>query len=202
MKNNWVVFAFSLTIFVFSSITVFSQTFTEISGTVTKRGVTIPGANVGVSNIRGTLSRTTVSDNRGFFQFTMLPVDRYIVRVFFSGSREKRFEVTTGIGQTSVLDIELEENVGNTVGLLGSITGKVTDKDDKVIDGGKLSYAKKDDLQNKIEIEIDEDGEFNILELPAGKYILFFEAEGFKPKRKEVRVRNKEKRINLELSRK
>ena len=33
-------------------------------------------------------------------------------------------------------------------------------------------------------------------------YILFFEAEGFQPKRKEVRVKDKEKNIDVELKRK
>ncbi|HEX8396048.1 MAG TPA: carboxypeptidase-like regulatory domain-containing protein [Pyrinomonadaceae bacterium] len=203
MNKKWIILLFSISIFVFSSASVFSQTtFTEISGTIKLRGSVIPNATVTVTNIRGNFSRSATTNEDGFYRFSNLPIDRYTIRVSMTGFREKRIEANVGIGQTNVFDIELDDNTSSLVSVSGSITGKVTDRGNNVIKDVKLSYAKKDTPQNKTEVEIGENGEFYIPELALGKYYLFFEAEGFEPKRKEVRVSDKEKKIDVKLRRK
>src|ERR1051326_4593608 len=70
-----------------TAVPAFTQTVTgTMNGTVTdKSGGALPGVTVTIHNAETGLQRVVVTDNKGFYNATFLPVGRYNVQAELSG---------------------------------------------------------------------------------------------------------------------
>ena len=92
------------------SSTVFGQVLGSISGFVhDPTSATIPGAGVTVTNSETGLTRTLVTDERGYYEALSLPVGRYDVKVQKPGFRNLvRFGIDLAVAQDAVVDIDMQ----------------------------------------------------------------------------------------------
>ena len=79
-----------------------------ISGTVADpNGAVVQGANVTATNLATNGTRTTSSDNDGFFAFTLVPPGRYRVEVTAQGFQNYQVEAVVNITQTTTIEARL-----------------------------------------------------------------------------------------------
>jgi hypothetical protein len=95
----------ALTLF-FGLTNLFAQGTTgQLSGTVTDpNGAVVSGATVTISQAETNFSRTTTSNEEGYFSFQLLPVGRYKVVINSQGFRPFTIEAVVSITQTTVVD--------------------------------------------------------------------------------------------------
>lgn len=100
------------------AVPAFTQTVTgTMNGTVTdKSGGTLPGVTVTIRNTETGLQRVVVTDNKGFYNATFLPVGRYNVQAELSGFGTMRHNnVPIDLNTTVVQDFVLNPAVTETV---------------------------------------------------------------------------------------
>ncbi|HEY6844446.1 MAG TPA: carboxypeptidase regulatory-like domain-containing protein, partial [Thermoanaerobaculia bacterium] len=100
------------------SVPAFAQTVTgTMNGTVTdKSGGALPGVTVTIRNAETGLQRVVVTDNKGFYNATFLPVGRYNVLAELSGFGTMRHNnVPVDLNTTVVQDFILNPAVTETV---------------------------------------------------------------------------------------
>jgi hypothetical protein len=85
----------------------------SISGSVhDPTGATIPNASVTVTNSETGLTRTLVTDERGYYEAMALPVGRYDVKVQKTGFRNLvRFGIDLAVAQDAVVDVDMQIGV-------------------------------------------------------------------------------------------
>ncbi len=95
------------------SSTVFGQVLGSISGFVhDPTSAVIPQASVTVTNSETGLSRTLVTDERGYYEARSLPVGRYDVKVQKTGFRNLvRFGIDLAVAQDAVVDIDMQVGI-------------------------------------------------------------------------------------------
>jgi hypothetical protein len=95
------------------SSTVFGQVLGSISGFVRDpTSATIPSAGVTVTNSETGLTRTLVTDERGFYEALALPVGRYDVKVQKTGFRNLvRFGIDLAVAQDAVVDVDMQVGI-------------------------------------------------------------------------------------------
>ncbi len=64
-------------------------------------------------------------------------------------------------------------------GQSGSITGRVRERDGKVLEGVLVRASRATDEQQKVEVSSNQKGEFRLTALASGDYVLSFERSGF-----------------------
>jgi hypothetical protein len=101
----------SLSLIAFS---VFAQDRAAINGTVTDTsGALVSGASIALKSVETGLRRAVLSDDRGFYQITPLPVGRYSFAITKSGFQTVSVnDVDLQYGETRTIDIRLD--VGGT----------------------------------------------------------------------------------------
>src|SRR5215472_1762538 len=86
-----------------------AQVTASLSGTVMDQsGAAISGANVTVRNLESGSARDTVTDGRGYYQFSSLPVGAYginVTKAKFAG--EVRSGIRLSVGQDATVDLNL-----------------------------------------------------------------------------------------------
>jgi len=106
------IFVLLVSLVLFSSA-VFGQVLGSISGFVhDPTSATIPGAGVTVTNSETGLTRTLVTDDRGYYEALSLPVGRYDVKVQKTGFRNLvRFGIDLAVAQDAVVDIDMQVGI-------------------------------------------------------------------------------------------
>ena len=101
---------FLLVALVLFSSTVFGQVLGSISGFVhDPSSASIPNASVTVTNSETGLTRTLVTDERGYYEALSLPVGRYDVKVQKTGFRNLvRFGIDLAVAQDAVVDVDMQ----------------------------------------------------------------------------------------------
>ncbi len=89
---------------------VYAQVTAVLSGTVTDQsGAFVSGANITAKNADTGASRSALTDARGHYEFSSLPVGNYEVRGAKSGfTEEVRGGIRLAVGQNAIVDITLQ----------------------------------------------------------------------------------------------
>ena len=107
-KNFWLVIAFLL----LNSVTSWAALNGDIEGVVRDTsGAIIPSANVTIIGVATGAQRTLISDERGYFIATQLPIGEYDVRVQLAGFKSSSQRVLVKSAERASLNVTLE--VGN-----------------------------------------------------------------------------------------
>jgi len=95
------------------SSAAFGQVLGSISGSVRDpTGAVIPNASVTVTNSETGMTRTLVTDERGYYQALALPVGRYDVKVQKTGFRNLvRFGIDLAVAQDAMVDVDMQIGV-------------------------------------------------------------------------------------------
>jgi len=103
----------------FLSVALFAQDRVAINGTVRDAsGAVVPGANVELMSPSTGLHRTAVSNEKGFFEITPLPVGGYTLTITVAGFKPIAIrDIDMQFGETRTVDVRLE---------VGGITENVT----------------------------------------------------------------------------
>jgi Carboxypeptidase regulatory-like domain/TonB dependent receptor-like, beta-barrel len=107
------VFAVAFLFTSFFSLPLMAQDRAAINGTVTdSSGAIVPGANVALESSSTGLHRTTVSNLKGLYEFTPLPVGLYTLTISKDGFKPTAIsDVDLQYGETRTVDAKLD--VGN-----------------------------------------------------------------------------------------
>src|SRR6478736_89239 len=92
-----------------SSVTVWAALNGDIEGVVRDTsGAIIPSANITISGVGTGVQRTLISDERGYFIATLLPIGEYDVRVQLAGFKSSLQRVLVKSAERVSLNITLE----------------------------------------------------------------------------------------------
>src|SRR5579863_4204867 len=81
----------------------------RIEGIVTDpTGAVLPGVTITATNVGTNASRTDVTDRKGAYTISSLPVGKYNVRVELSGFTTQAAPVTLSVGQVARMDFKLQ----------------------------------------------------------------------------------------------
>ncbi|MFN2453228.1 MAG: carboxypeptidase regulatory-like domain-containing protein [Pyrinomonadaceae bacterium] len=104
--------AFVFTAILFSfSLTLFAQTSRgTVSGTVTDQaGAVVPGANITLTNLQTSISRTTTSNDEGFYRFDAVDLGTYSVGITATNFGEvTQTNITVQANQTADVPVTLQ----------------------------------------------------------------------------------------------
>lgn len=88
----------------------------RIEGIVTDAsGAILPGVTITTTNLGTNASRTDVTDSKGAYSISALPVGNYRIRVELSGFTPQTSPVTLSVGQVARMDFKLQPGVSETV---------------------------------------------------------------------------------------
>ena len=114
-----------------------------------------------------------------------------------SGFSQVIREIIANVGQAVTVDFELDTGSVETLGR--QLTGIITDRRNKIIPDAKIKIINKETGEIK-EISANSKGEYKIIGLSIGLYRIEVEAVGYKPKKKELKIKNaKSKKQNFRL---
>ena len=89
----------------------------SLSGTITDpNGAVIPNANVTITNVITTESRTAATNEEGFYKFENVSAGRYKVQTVFAGFKESVVEMNIYAGEESSANLTLEVGEYEVVG--------------------------------------------------------------------------------------
>src|SRR5437867_4329499 len=104
-KRTWRAIA----LFLLSSVPAWAALNGDIEGVVKDAtGAVIPSANVTITSVETGVQRTLVSNERGYFIATLLPIGEYDVRVEFAGFKANVQRVLVKSAERASLNITLE----------------------------------------------------------------------------------------------
>jgi len=144
----------------------------NIKGKVTADRKALEGASVSIfaeGEKKALLKTKTAAD--GSYSFENLEPGKYVVIVEWNRKevyRSKTVEVKAKKTETHNVTVE-PAAVGEE---LGSVSGKVTDKDDKPVSGATITVKEAPEGARKPEARAGQNGEFEIRGLKPGKYVL------------------------------
>ena len=109
--------AFALLFVMFVAGRASAQSTARIEGTVTDNtGSAVPGATVTATNVGTNATRVAVTDSRGSYTLTPLPVGDYRVQAELSGFKVTNTQATLTVNQVARIDLKLQVGgVGETV---------------------------------------------------------------------------------------
>src|SRR4051794_11732783 len=88
----------------------------QIEGTITDAsGAGVPNAEVRITNTQTGLTKTTVTDDSGFYRFTVLPYGTYDVNVTAAGFQPfTRSAIALSAGAVATVNVGVSVGGGNT----------------------------------------------------------------------------------------
>lgn len=131
-----------LSLFLLGAVGAFAQTAARVEGLVTDAtGSPIPGATVSATNTRTNAVRTDVSDARGAYTITALPIGDYRISVELSGFKPQVTPITLTVGQVANVNFKLQ--LGNvseaiTVTAAAPLVEKSTSEISTLIDSKQI----------------------------------------------------------------
>jgi Carboxypeptidase regulatory-like domain/TonB dependent receptor len=114
--KSFLTVAFALTLITLIAGPAAAQSTARIEGIVTDNsGAAIPGATVTATNVGTNQARIDVTDRKGAYTITSVPVGDYRVQVELSGFRPTVSPVTLSVNEVARMDFKLEPGVTETV---------------------------------------------------------------------------------------
>ncbi|MEO6258810.1 MAG: TonB-dependent receptor [Thermoanaerobaculia bacterium] len=109
--------AFAFVFVMLTAMPAAAQSTARIDGTVTDNtGSAVPGATVTATNVGTNGARVAITDSKGSYTLTPLPVGNYRVQVELSGFKVSSTQATLNVNQVARIDFKLEVGgVGETV---------------------------------------------------------------------------------------
>jgi hypothetical protein len=159
---------------------------------VSPEGETIPGVQVELTSVDSSYRRTTITDANGVFCFYNLQVGRYNLKLELEGFKTVVKEnIVLSSGSTTELTITMDMTINEDLDIpepdpdpipsapsTGSIKGKVIDQDGNEIPGVYVVLTSAHYGRKRTYTYLN--GVFCFENLPAGRYRLKLELEGFK----------------------
>ena len=156
-----------------------------LRGRVIAEGNAVPSVTVVARNVQTNFSKTTTTDDQGFYRFINLPPGRYAVEVMFAGFNPMIGQIEVAVDKNSGLNF----HIGEGVFLTGIVEGKVTDEAKKGVADARVTIVEKETNLTQV-VTTDAEGNYLITDLSPGKYKIAVEAPGFKATSdKEVKVK-------------
>lgn len=99
---------FAVLVMVVTTGSLFAQTTARVEGIVTdSTGAVLPGVTITATNVGTNASRSDVTNSKGAYSITALPVGNYNVRVELSGFNPQTTPVTLTVNQVARMDFRL-----------------------------------------------------------------------------------------------
>lgn len=151
--------------------------FITLKGRVTSQGTGVAGATVEAKNIQTDFSKTTTTDDQGFYRFENLPLGRYAVVVSQAGFAQMKGQIDLAVHKSTGLNFRFE--VGGGAFLTGMVEGKVTDEAKKGIADARVKIVEEGTSLFQ-RVTTDAEGNYEITDLSPGRYRIVVEASGYK----------------------
>lgn len=168
--------------------TGFGQVFVSIEGTISLRdGSVVSNAAVTATNVTTNQTWTVTTTSEGVYRFKNLPPGQYRITVSASGFKPPTRLFEANPGQTSILNIVLDDPANIDQSSL--LNGKIKDRRGRAIMGSNLILLGSNNRIIK-QTSTDASGNFSLTIEIAGQYMVEVNALGYKPQKNTIRSKS------------